>query len=130
MAKHDPTRPKFEVPEAGNGRALKHNPFGALMVCPDARWLALLREEPKGQLTSLTVVGSTTFRRADGRVVKYADWKRVTDFVASLRVGAETSRHELVQLFACRISRTIASATRLGGSPCFTERSQISRIVS
>ena len=30
MAKHDPRKPKLEVPEAGDGRALKHNPFGAL----------------------------------------------------------------------------------------------------
>jgi hypothetical protein len=56
---------------------------GELMVCPDAQWIVLLKEEPKGQLTSLAVVGATAFRRTDGRVVNHADWKREADFMRS-----------------------------------------------
>jgi hypothetical protein len=69
--------------------------------------------------------------------------RQTTLLAASLRSRTKAARREcttaqptaraygeLTQRFACRISRTIASATRLGGSLCFAERSQISRIVS
>jgi translation initiation factor 1 (eIF-1/SUI1) len=105
MAKQDPRKPKLEVPEAGDGRALKHNPFGALggsVAPPDTA--ASTQSSALPNAASSPIVGERTVetKKSRGRLVLRRETKRrggkAVVIVSGLRAHARLAESEIAAL--------------------------------
>jgi len=105
MAKHAPRKPKLEVPEAGEGRALKHNPFGTLSRSPVQSDAApsTQRSAPTDAASSpSSVERAVKAKKSRGRVVLRREAKRrggkAVVVVAGLRAHARLAESEIAAL--------------------------------
>jgi translation initiation factor 1 (eIF-1/SUI1) len=105
MAKQDPRKPKLEVPEAGDGRALKHNPFGALrgsMAQPAAAATTPRSAPPDAAPSAFVAEGAVENRKSRGRLVLRRETKRrggkAVVVVAGLRAHARLAESEIAAL--------------------------------
>jgi translation initiation factor 1 (eIF-1/SUI1) len=105
MAKQDPRKSKLEVPEAGDGRALKHNPFGALSGSRAQRDAAASTPRsalPDAASSPVVADRAVETKKSRGRVVLRRETKRrggkAVVVVAGLRAHARLAESEIAAL--------------------------------
>ncbi len=98
MAKQEPKK-KVDVPEAGRGDALKHNPFGALQGAATG---PSQTNPPEADRTSAPTVETRADRKARGRLVLRRETKhrggKAVVVVAGLRAHAHLAESEIAAL--------------------------------